>query len=151
MNKANLRDLIAATSLEILLKFDQIIDFFIPYDLEIRWMTLKNNRTPLLGHIKPCALFESHQGTQTGVTIWKHSIQVRIGDFFAPSDIEIWWMIWKNNRAPLQGDFKLCASFRYHRSIQTGVTVWKLPIRVKNGDIFYPVWPENLTDDLEKQ
>ena len=37
----------------------------------------------------------------------------------------------KNNRAPLQCYFKLCASFRSHWWIQTGVTVRKRPIWVK--------------------
>ena len=40
----------------------------------------------------------------------------------------------KNNRAPLQCYFKLCASFRSHWWIQTGVTVRKRPIWVKSGD-----------------
>ena len=35
MNKANLRDLIAATGLVILLKFDPNHRFFVPCDLEI--------------------------------------------------------------------------------------------------------------------
>ena len=40
----------------------------------------------------------------------------------------------KNNRAPLLCYFKLCASFRSHWSIQTGVTVRKRPIWVKFDD-----------------
>ena len=56
-NKANLRDLIAATGLAILLKFDPNHRFFSPCDLEIWWMTSKNNRAPLLYYIKLCALF----------------------------------------------------------------------------------------------
>ena len=39
--------------------------------------------------------------------------------------------------------------FKSHGEIQTGVTVRKCS-RVKIGD-FYPVWPWNLTDDLENQ
>ena len=56
----------------------------------------------------------------------------------------------KNNRAPLLCYFKLCASFRSHWWIQTGVTVRKHPIWVKFRN-FSAVWPWNLTDDLEKQ
>ena len=44
-----------------------------------------------------------------------------------PCDLEIWQMTLKNNRAPLQCYFKLCASFRSHWWIQTGVTVRKRP------------------------
>ena len=59
-------------------------------------------------------------------------------------------MTLKNNRAPLLCCFKLCASFCCHWWIQTGVTVRKCPIWVKN-DVFLTVWPWNLTDGLEKQ
>ena len=59
-------------------------------------------------------------------------------------------MTLKNNRAPLQCYFKICASFRSHWWIQTGVTVRKPPIWVKIDD-FLAVWPWNLTDDLQKQ
>ena len=43
-------------------------------------------------------------------------------------------MTLKNNRAPLLCYFKLCASFRSHWWIQTGVTVRKRPIWVKFDD-----------------
>ena len=96
-NKANLRDLIAATGLVILHKLDSI-------------------------------------GRK----------------FFSLRDLEIWWMTSRNNRAPLLYYINLCASFKIHRRIQTGVTVQKCSIRVKIG-IFCPVWPANLTVDLQKQ
>ena len=64
-NKANLRDLIAVTGLVILRNLDSNNWFFILYDLEIRWITSKINRAPLLGHIKLCASFQSHQWIQT--------------------------------------------------------------------------------------
>ena len=51
--------------------------------------------------------------------------------FLEPCDLEIWWMTFKNNRAPLLYFFKLCASFHSHRWIQTKVTVRKRSIRVK--------------------
>ena len=59
-NKANLRDLIAATGLVILLKLDSNRRFFSLCDLEIWWMTPKNNRTPLLCYFKLSASFRSH-------------------------------------------------------------------------------------------
>ena len=43
-------------------------------------------------------------------------------------------MTLKNNRAPLPCYFKLCASFRSHWSIQTGVTVRKRPTWIKFDD-----------------
>ena len=66
---------------------------------------------------------------------------------FVPRDLEIWRMTLKNNRAPLLCYFKLCASFRNHWWIQTGVTVRKHPNRVKISDFFSHVtlkfdgWP----------
>ena len=55
---------------------------FAPYDLDIRWMTLKNNTAPLLCYFKLCALFGSHWLIQTGVTVRKRPIWVKINDFF---------------------------------------------------------------------
>ena len=49
----------------------QIRWFLEPCDLEIWWMTLKNNRAPLLSHIKLCASFHHHMWIQTGVTVRK--------------------------------------------------------------------------------
>ena len=98
---------------------------FVLRDLEIWWMTLKSNGAPLLYYIKLCALFQSHGWIQPGVTGQKCSIQVKIGNFFVLCDLEIWWMILKNNRAPLLCCFKLCASFHSHWWLRTGVTVRK--------------------------
>ena len=178
--------------------------FFVPCDLEIWQMTLKNKKTPFLHYIKLCASFHSHWWIQTWVTVQKRPIRVKIGNFlscvtlkfdrwhwktighffdiassfvhyfiaisefkselqsgnaqfgsksifFVPCDLQIWQMTLKNNRAPLLCCFKLCASFRSHWWIQTGVTVRKHPVWVKIDDFFLAVWPWNLTDDLEKQ
>ena len=54
--------------------------------------------------------------------------------FFSPCDLELWCMTLKNNRAPLLCYFKLCAAFRTHWWIQTGVTARKRPIWVKFDD-----------------
>ena len=51
-NKANLRDLIAATGLVILLKLNLNCRFFSPCDHEFWWMNPKNNRAPLLCYFK---------------------------------------------------------------------------------------------------
>ena len=96
-------------------------------------MTLENNRA-LLYYIKLCASFQIHLWSQTWDTVRKHSIRVKIGDFFVPSDLEIWWMTLKNNMAALLYYIKLCASFQSHGWIQIGVTVRKHSIRVKIGN-----------------
>ena len=69
--------------------------------------------------------------------------------FFVPCDLDIWQMTLENNRAPHLTYFKLCASLHSHRSIQTAVTLRKRQIQARV--IFCPMWPWNLTDDLEKQ
>ena len=117
--------LIAATGLVILLKLNSNHGWFGPYDLETWPMTLKNNSAPLLCYVKLCATSQSHRWIQTGVTVWKHPIRVKIGNFFVPYDLEIWWMTLTNKRAPLLCRIKLCASFLCHMWIQTGVMVQK--------------------------
>ena len=82
-NKANLRDLIAATGLVILLKLDLNRRFFSPCDLDIWWMTPKNNGAPLLCYFKLFASFHSHWWIQTGVTVRKSLIWVKIDTFFS--------------------------------------------------------------------
>ena len=49
----------------------QIWQFLEPCDLEIWWMTLNNNRAPLLSNSKLYASFDHHMWIQTGVTVWK--------------------------------------------------------------------------------
>ena len=44
---------------------------FVPCDLEISWMTLKNNRAPLLCYFKIWVPCHSHLWIWTGVTVWK--------------------------------------------------------------------------------
>ena len=109
---------------------------FVPCDLEIWWMTLENNRAPLLCCFKLCATFHSHRWIETGVTVRKRPIWVKIRWFLEPCDLEIWRMTLKNNRAPLLCYFMLHASFGSHRFHQAGVTVRKLPIWVKIDDFF---------------
>ena len=53
------------------LKFDGWHWNFVLCDLEIRRMTFKNNRAPILWHIKLCASFHRHTYIQTGVMVRK--------------------------------------------------------------------------------
>ena len=74
--------------------------------------------------------------------------------FLEPCDLEIWRMTLKNNRAPLLCYFKLCAAFRTHWWIQTGVTVRKHPIWVKFDDFWrrmtlkFDGWPSKTIGHL---
>ena len=134
LNKANLRDLIAATGLVILLKLDLNHWFFSPCDLEIWWITSKNNRALLLYYVKLCPLFQIHPVNSN----WIYSPEMLNSGqywwYFVPCYLENWWMILESNRAPLLYYIKLCASFQIHWWSQTWVTVWKQSIRVKVGN-----------------
>ena len=76
------------------------------------------------------------------VPIGEFKLELQSGDaqfgsksmIFEPCDLEILWMTLKNNRAPVLCYFKLCAAFRTHWWIQTGVKVRKRPIWVKFDD-----------------
>ena len=138
--------------------------FFVPCDPEIWWMTLENNRAPLLYYIKLCASFQVHRWIEIEVTVRKRSIWVKISDFLSCVTLKFDGWPWKtighlfntkssfvhhfksigelklktlkNNRAPLLCCFKLCASFHSHQWIKIGVTVQKRPIWVKTTVFF---------------
>ena len=79
---------------------------------------------------------------QTGVTVRKCPVWVKIDDFFKLCDLEIWRMTLKNNRSPLLCYFKLCASFHDHMWIQTGVTVRKrLSWVLTSVTLTFDLWP----------
>ena len=70
----------------------QIRRFLEPCDLEIWRMTLKNNRAPLLCYFKLYASFRSHQWIQSGVTVRKRLIWVKIDDFV--SRVTLQYDVW---------------------------------------------------------
>ena len=88
-------DLIAATSLNFCLKLDSNHAFFGPCDLQIWWMTSKNNRASLLYYIELCASFQTHWWIQTVVTVQKCSILVRIFDFLSCVTLKFDWWPWQ--------------------------------------------------------
>ena len=63
---------------------------FFPCDLEIWWMTLKNNRAHLLSNIKLYASFHHHMWFQTGVTVRKRLSWVMTCDL----DLWPWPFAW---------------------------------------------------------
>ena len=149
-NKANLRDLIAATGIVILLKLDSNRRFFSPCDLAVLRMTLKNNRAPLPCYYKLCASFRSHWWIQTGVTVWKLLIWVKINDFFSRVTLQFDGWPWK-----IIGHlFHATSSFVHHF-----VAIGEFKMELQSGNaqfgsnstIFRAVWPWNLMDDLEKR
>ena len=110
-----------------------------PCDLEIRRMTLKNNRAPLLCYFKLYASFRSHLWIQAGVTVQKRPIWVKFND----------WP-WKT----IGHLFYSTSSFVHHF-----VTIGVLKLELQSGNaqfgsnltIFRSVWPWNLRDDLVRQ
>ena len=124
--------------------------FFVLCDLEIWQMTLKINRTPLLYYFMLCAAYQSHQWIQTGVTVRKRSIWVKISDIFARMTPEFDGWPWKT----IGHLFYATSSFVHHFKV---IDEFKLKLQSWNSQfgsksvIFCPVWPWNLIDDLEKQ
>ena len=124
-NKANLRDLIAV-------------------------MTFKNNRAPLLCYFKLCASFRSHWLIQTGVTVQKRLIWVKIDDYFSRVTLKFDVWPWKT----IGHLFYATSSFVYHF---LAIGEFKLEPQSgnaqsgSNSTLFRAVWPWNLTDDLWQQ
>ena len=114
------------------------------------WMTLKNNRAPLLCYFKLCAAFLSHWWNQTGVTVLKRPIWVKFDNFL--------------NRVTLKFDrwpsktighlFYATSSFVQHF---VPIGEFKLELQSRNSQsgsnsrVLRAVWPWNFTDHLEKQ
>ena len=149
-NKANLRDLIAATGLVILLKLDLNRRFFSPCDRDIWWMTQKNNRAPLLWYFNLFASFRSHWWIQTGVTVRKRLIWVKIDAFF--SRVTLKFDGWPSKTI---GHLFYATSNFVHHFVAIGE--FKLELQSgnaqsgSNSTLFRAVWPWNLMDDLQKQ
>ena len=108
-----------------------------PCDLEIWWMTLKNNRAPLLYYIKLCASFQIHRWTQTGVTVRKRSIQVKIGNFWSHVTLKFDGWPWKT----IGHIFYAMLSFVHHFKV-----IGKFKLKLQSGNaqfrskssIFFP-------------
>ena len=144
-NKANLRDLIAATGLVILLKFDPNHRFFSPCDLESLW----------IGHLfYTTSSFVHHFNS---IDEFKPKLQSGNDQFV--SKLAIFFLsrvTFKFDRWPWKtiGQLFYVASsvVRYFKAI----SVFKIELQSGNAQfgsqsIFCPVWPWNLTDDLGKQ
>ena len=123
---------------------------FVPCDLEIWQITFNNFRAPLLCYFKLFASFQNQRSIQTGVTVRKRSIRVKIGDFLSRVTLEFDGWPWKT----IGHLFYDCASFVHHF-----VTIGEFKLELQSGNaqigskstIFLAAWPWNLTDDLEKQ
>ena len=124
--------------------------FFVPYDLEIWWMTSKNNRAPLLCCFKLCASFHSHQWIQTGVNSPEMPNLGQIRQFLKPSDLEIWQMTLQT----IGHLFYATSSFVHHF-----IAIGEFKFELQSGNaqfrskatIVWAMWPRNFTNDPQKQ
>ena len=122
--------------------------FFVQCDHKIWGITLKNNRAPLLCYIELCATFHSHQWIQTKVTVWKSSIWVKICNFLSCVTFKFDGWPWNIIGHP----FYFAASSVHHF-----IAIGEFKLKLQSGNarcrsksaIYSPVWPSNLTDDLE--
>ena len=132
------------------LKLDSNRQFFHPCDLEIWWMTSKNNRALLLFYIKLCASFQIHWWIQTGFTVQKRSIRVEIGDMLSCVTLKFDGWPWKTI-----GQL-FCATSSF---VQYFIAIGEFKLELQsenaqsgsNSTIFRAVRPWNLTDDLAKE
>ena len=123
---------------------------FVPCDLENWWMTLKNNRAPLLYYVKLCASFQIHQWSETWVKVRKCSIRVKIGIFLSCVTLKFDGWPWKT----IGHLFYSMSNFVHHFK-----SISEVKLELKSGNaqfasklaFFCPAWPWNLMDDLEKQ
>ena len=128
-NKANLRDLIAATGL-VISNWIQIVNFSARVTVKFDGWPCKT-----IGHL----FYATSSFVHLFVPIGEFKLKLQSGNaqsgsnwmFLEPCDLEIWRMTLQNNRAPLLCYFKLCAAFRTHWWIQSSITVQKRPIWVK--------------------
>ena len=76
-------------------QFGSTLGIFCPRDLVIWWMTLENNKAPLLYYVKLCASFQIHRWIQTWVTVWKRSTRLTISNFLSPVTLKFDGWPWK--------------------------------------------------------
>ena len=104
----------------------KIGDFFVLCDLDIWWMTLENNRAPLLYYIELYASFQSHERIQTGVTVRKRWIRVKIGKFLSRVTLEFDVWPWKT----IGHLFYVALSFVHH---SIDISEFKLELQSGNA------------------
>ena len=107
----------------------QIRQFLELCDLEIWRMTLKNNIAPFLCYFKLCAAFPTHWWIQTGVTVRKRSIWVKIGNFLSQVTLKFDGWPWKT----IGHLFYVASSFVHHF---TAISEFKLELQSGNAQFW---------------
>ena len=109
----------------------------------------KKNTAPLLCCFKFCVSFHRHQWIQTGVTVRKHPIWVKIDGFLSLVTLKLDRWPWKTIRRI----FCATSSFMHHL-----VTIGEFKLKLQSinsqfgskSTILLAAWPWNLMGDLEK-
>ena len=101
--------------------------FFCPIHVTLKFdgWPCKNNRAPLLSCIKLCASFQSHGWIQTGVTVRKRSIWVKIGDFWFHVTLKFDGWPWKT----IGHLFYVSSSFVHHF-----ITICEFELKLQSGN-----------------
>ena len=121
--------------------------FLVPCDLEIWWLTLENNRAPLVYHVKLCPWFQSHWWIKTWVTVRKRSIRVKIGDVLSCMTLKFDGWSWKTIR------HLFCAASRF---VHYFIAISEFELELQSGNAQFGsksmicclVWLWNLTDHV---
>ena len=111
-------------------------------------MTLKNNGAPTLCYFKLCASFHSHRWIETGTTVRKCPIWVKINDFLSRVTFKLDGWPWKTKGHLFYDTLSFVHHFnaigRFKHTLQSGNAQLG-----SKSTIFLAVWPRNLTDDLK--
>ena len=104
----------------------------------------KNNRAPLLCYFKLCKSFQSHWWIQTGVTVLKRSIRLKITDI---CPLQLWpWNLMDDLKKPKGHVFYATSRFEHHF---TAICEFKLELQSEKSQfgsksiIFLALWPWN--------
>ena len=147
-NKANQRDLMAATGL-VISNWIQIIDFSARVILQFEGWPKKQQGT---GSVLRQALWIISNPSMN--SNWSYSPETLNSDwnwgYFVLCDLEIWWMTLKT----IWYLFYITSSCVHHFK-----SIGEIKLEFQSGNaqfgsksaFFCPVWPWNVTDDLEKQ
>ena len=155
-NKANLRDLIAATALVTLLKWVKLefsasyqSHWWIPTRVTVRKCSIRVKICYSLSHVTlkfdewhseltKHLFYTTSSFVHHFKAIGEFKLELQSGEMLNSGKNPVWtWNFMddlEKNRAPLLCYFKLCASFGSHPWIETGVTDRKRPIWVKIND-----------------
>ena len=105
---------------------------FVLCNLKDWWITLKNNRAPLLYYIKLCASFQTHGWIQTGITVRKCSIRIKISVFLSCVIMKLEGWPWKTIRHL----FYISLSFVHHFK---AIGEFKQELQSRNAQ-FFVLW-----------